>query len=191
MQILDMMLSMHARLRDILQRRAFALDVSIFSLSILLCATVFLDPQLAALASIGATGVRMLLGAMSVFVLLLSVVDLRVDWKEAAGRHGRAFTVLADLNVRGRLIEADSGVVTAGADEFARVYDLTMASLPSIPEARFAPLKAYHYRKVALSRAISRYPNVPIFVLQLKLFFVDIKGVLNHTDPSRSDEHSG
>jgi hypothetical protein len=168
-----MMLSMHARLRDRYDRRSLWLDLITLAVSIVLCTSVFLDPRLAARTPLREIGTTLVIGSASTVLFFLSLVALRVDWKEAAGRHSRAVAALAELKAKSRSIMDESRADDAIAQEFFRLYDFTMSTLAAIPERQFAPLKAYHHRKVALSREISRYPSAPVFVLRLRLAIRD------------------
>jgi len=183
-KVVDVMLSAHARLRDRYHRRALAADLAMFGGSTILCATVFVDPQLIASTSLGLTGARVLLGVISVLIFFLSIIGLLFEWKEAAGRHGRAAVVLGDLKAKGRLLAAgaQSGSET---EEFVRSYDSLMTTFPPIPDDQFVKLKAYHRRKVELSQAIDRNPNAPVFVLRLRLRFEGIAAAFRATS-SRS-----
>jgi hypothetical protein len=184
-RVVDVMVSAHARLRDRYHRRALVVDLAIFAGSTILCATVFVDPQLISSTSLSETGARGLLGGMSVLIFFLSIVAMLFEWKEAAGRHGRAAIVLGDLKAKGRLLAAGVQSGSPEAEEFVRLYDSLMPTLPPIPDDQFVKLKAYHRRKVELSQAIDHNPNAPVFVLRLKLRFDGIAAAFR-TRSSRS-----
>jgi hypothetical protein len=181
--VVDVMLSAHALLRDRYRRKAQIVDLTVFGGSIVLCATVFIDPQLAARTRIGETGTRLLLGITSVLIFFLAIVSMLFDWKEASGRHSRAASLLGDLKAKGRLLAADDQAGAVKPEDFVQLYDSVMQTLPPIPDDQFVRLKAYHRRKTELSRAIDDNPTAPVFVLRLKL---RLEGIARALRPSQS-----
>ena len=163
----DTMLSMHALLRDRYSRWATALDLVMFGGSVLLAATVWLDPKILADLGVSDAQARIMLGVASSVLFFLSIVALRVDWKEKSGRHQRACAVLSELKNRQRTLETlrESSAV---ADYF-RVYDFAMSGMEPVPERHFLWLKAKHLRKRAVSQALDLYPGASAFVLRAKM----------------------
>jgi len=176
-RVVDMMLSMHSHLRDQYSRQGLRLDVGILTGSVVLCAATFLDPVLLRWAGVPEEGFRVVSGAMSALLFVLSFVMLRVDWKEAAGRHARAVAVLGELKEQGRMAR---GMVsdTPAVSDFIRAYDSVMKTLPPVPEHEFSKLKAHHLRKRALSDALDQAPYAPVWLLKLKLIGRDSRSAL-------------
>src|SRR5215216_1092157 len=81
-RVVDMMLSMHSTLRDRYARWAAILDLVIFAGSLVLLATVLLDPRVLGFLRISDDGARVTMGLVSTLIFFLSIVALRVDWKE-------------------------------------------------------------------------------------------------------------
>jgi len=79
-RVIDMMLTMHSVLRDQNQKRALAVDLLILCLSVLLCATVFLDPVILIPMGIEPTSTRLAIGILSILVFILSLTSLRVSY---------------------------------------------------------------------------------------------------------------
>lgn len=178
-RIVDMMLSIHSTLRDRYASWATWLDLVILGGSIVLTATLLLDPRILVYLGVSDDGARLVLAVTSALVFFLSIVVLRVDWKQQSARHQQAAALLADLKARGRL--AVDSPIAAMTEEYARLYDYAMAVCVPIPESAFLPLKAKHLRKIALSKAIDSHPNVPVWVLRLRLAWSDSKSVWTRT----------
>ena len=130
-RVIDMMLSMHSRLRDRYIRRALVLDLLILSGSVVLCAAVLLDPQYSRVIRLTPDAVRVALACVSIAIFILSLVSLRADWKGIAGRHQQACVALFELKAKCRRLATDA-VDVAATEDFQRMYDLVMSGLEPI-----------------------------------------------------------
>ena len=184
-RIVDMLLSMHSHLRDRYSRRGLWLDVAILAGSVVLCTVTFLDPALLRWAGVSKESFRLVAGAVSALLFILSLVMLRVDWKEAAGRHARAVALLGELKERGRAARGNDPDDSAVFD-FIRAYDAVMKTVPPVPDHEFPKLKAYHLRKRALSEALDDAPHTPMWLLKLRLMGRDSRSALSSSGPGSS-----
>ena len=170
---------MHSTLRDRYSRRALILDLLILSGSVLLCATALVDPQYLRVTRLTADGFRLALSSLSILIFILSLISLRADWKGVAGRHQQACTSLYGLKARCREITTTDD--PSELRDFRRVYNMVMNELVPIPDRLFPRLKAYHVRKVALSKLVDSHPGAPLLALRLLLFTRTSLGVLQNT----------
>ena len=107
-RIVDQMLSMHATLRERYARRARLLSVCLIAASILLCAFVFASDNVLTILGLQPDAARVGLGLVSVAVLILSIIELRVDWKGVADRHTHAASILAGLKAEYRKVYSEA-----------------------------------------------------------------------------------
>jgi hypothetical protein len=172
-RVLDQMLTMHSLLRDRLQRHALMLTVAILALSIAATAASFGagEPQLRVLWI--TARVQAWVGLLTTIIFFLTLIDLRVDWKQRAGAHAEAARRLGELKARFRAAMGTEAEVE-GAAELKAGYDRTMAGLVPIPERLFLKLKAKHLRKVEISKLLDRHAGAPLMYLRAR---VVIKGL--------------
>ena len=148
---IDQMVTMHAILHDHNQRLALIFDILLLCTSTVLCATVFLDPSLLTRHNISSDTSKLVIGICSIITFLISLISLRVNWKQKGDRHAQARDALSRLKIEGRgLFKSDSPDKQEKIGEYLKVCDITMDSLPVIPENQFHKLKAAHKRKVEL-----------------------------------------
>jgi hypothetical protein len=126
-------------------------------------------------------------------VFALSIVGLRVDWKEQAARHQRAATVLAELKGKWRLVAYDgAGANPARSEELERQTDYVMTWIQPVLESDFHRLKAHHKYKVALSRALDAHPGAWLPIVRLRLLLKSsMEVVRGDSGPERADVEKG
>jgi hypothetical protein len=168
--VVDQMLSMHALLRDSYARRAFWLKTGLIATSISLCAFVFAADAVFSALGLRPEGARIGVGLASVAVLILSIVELRVNWDAAAARHAEAAEKLAALKAKYRKLYSE----TQGNDpkmnaRLGREYERTMQDITPTPDRKFNSLKAKHLFKKRLSQRISESPETPVWLHWLQL----------------------
>lgn len=177
-RVSDMMLTMHSLLRDRFSFRARLFDISLLVVAVILCSLTFLDPALIDFFKIDPMVTRVVIGICAIGVFLLSVVSLRVEWKERAARHQQACKILAEIKTQARNL-ANSGELsdTTEVHEFLRTASERMRVLPEVPDSEFLRLKARHLQKMEISRYLSSYPGVPIWLLRLRLRSLSIRSL--------------
>jgi hypothetical protein len=99
---------------------------------------------------------RDLLAFLGVALFAVSVVSLRVDWKEASANHARAAESLGRLKAELR----DARDV----EDVRLRTSQVLSDLEPIPDRLFLSLKAKHLRKVEVSKALSRRPGIPLLL---------------------------
>jgi len=175
-RIIDMMLSMHSKLRDDNQRIALMVNLLLLCSSVILSTLVFIDPSILKFAKIDPQLSQIAIGICSTIVFLISIVELRVDWKEKSERHGQACKVLSKLKADSReLLKSNSQPDPQLVAEQCKVCAQSLSTLPNIPDNKFPSLKAYHKAKVELSKFIDLHPTVPVWILRIVLLFHGIK----------------
>jgi hypothetical protein len=130
---------------------------------------VFLDPDILKTLSISPASSKVVLGITSIIVFLLSLVQLRVNWKGKSELFDGSLETLCKLKSEcGILLESSN----SSEEEILRQcknYNETLAKLPKIQDRLFPKLKAKHKRKVELSKYIDTRPESPYWLT--KLFF--------------------
>lgn len=179
-----MTLTAHAILRDRFRRDAMVLEISIFAITAVLLLTALIDAAVFRALAIDSERARTALGVLAVTAAVLAFVQTIVDWKERGGEHRRAVSVLAPVKGRGRrLLFARVTDDSREVLEWMREADDVLATLPPIPDLKFAQLKALHARKVEVSKLLDVYPGVPLVILRAWLFWRDIGALLRRSGP--------
>jgi hypothetical protein len=151
-EVVDLMASAHASLRDGYRRRATIMTCTLLALSVIATAFAFAAGD-THVTLLGQTHDRATwLGWFAVATFTLTLVDLVLDWRGQARRHEDATRQLAAL-------KAEYRKPAAAHDRLAERYQVVMETIPEIPERRFLALKAAHLRKAELSRILSSHPG--------------------------------
>ncbi len=166
-RVMDQMLTAHSILRDRYGFRAVVLDVLVLVFSATLVATSFLDPALLHWLNLSDQAARITIGIASVGVFIISLFQLRVDWKVRAASHNRAVEKLGLLKAQYRALRGSFDPLVAQV-LLAKSNEILSELIP-IPESEFATLKAQHLQKVEVSRLLDRYPSAPLLILKAKL----------------------
>jgi hypothetical protein len=174
-RIIDMMLSGHSKLRDDNHRLALAINLLLLCSSVILSTLVFVDPNILIFLKIDPKVSQIVVGVCSTLVFLISLIELRVDWKEKTARHSQACEVLGRLKAECREVLKSSQPDPQHIEDQYKLCTQTISTLPKIPENKFHSLKAYHQAKRELSKIIDLYPGLPIWLLRLVLLFRSIK----------------
>ncbi|KUO48821.1 MAG: hypothetical protein APF76_18245 [Desulfitibacter sp. BRH_c19] len=169
-KVIDMMLTAHSVLRDKNNIYSKISDVLLFIFAVILNSVVLID--VFNLLQIDDKIVSILIGGSSVFLLILSLVSLLMGWKEKALKHNHATILLSDLKLRCRELRIEPDPSLEYIKREIDLYNNCLNSLPiKIPEREFLKLKAYHQRKIMLSKKISQYPGSSIFLIRIVLWF--------------------
>ncbi|MBD2074156.1 hypothetical protein H6F86_09680 [Phormidium sp. FACHB-592] len=174
-RIIDMMLSGHSKLRDDNHRLAVAVNLLLLCSSVVLSTLVFVDPAILSFLRIDSKVSQIVIGVCSTLVFLISLIELRVDWKEKAARHSQACEVLGKLKAECRELLKSSQPDSQRIADQCKLSAQMLSTLPKIPEEKFHSLKAYHQAKKELSKLIDLYPGVPVWLLRIVLLFRGIK----------------
>ncbi|NEO32135.1 MAG: DUF4231 domain-containing protein [Symploca sp. SIO3C6] len=175
-RIIDMMLSMHSKLRDDNQRLALIINVILLCSSVILSTLVFIDPTILKFLKIDPQVSKVAVGICSTVVFIISLIELRVDWKEKSERYGQACEILSRLKADCReLLKSNEPPDPQRVEDQCKVCAQTLSTLPKIPDEKFPRLKAYYKAKVELSKFIDLHPSVPVWILRIVLLFHGIK----------------
>jgi hypothetical protein len=174
-RVLDQMLTGHSVLRDLYERRALILTLLVLALSIVATSVAFLTGE----TTVSILGVRARVqtwvGVLSATIFFLTLVELRVDWRQRAGVHDEAARRLGRLKGVFRVATVHDGVVDAGGVDLNADYDATMEQLPPIPDRRFLWVKAKHARKVRASKLLDKHAGAPVWYVRLLAMWQGIR----------------
>jgi len=158
-RLVDQGLTMQARLRDRDRVVGTSLLCAILVLSVVGVAFAFADPD-RTVTFVGLTAARSTwLGWLAVGTFALVLIELVVDRRGAAQRHGDAVRVLGALKAEYRVPPA-AGDEVATAARMSERYAQAMETIPAVPERSFNRLKAAHLRKVEISKLLSEHPGM-------------------------------
>lgn len=176
-RVLDQMLTGHSLLRDRYERRALILTLLILALSIVATSVAFLSGE----STVSILGIRARLqiwvGVLTATIFFLTLIDLRVDWRQRAGAHDDAARRLGRLKGIFRVAVIRDGVVDAGGVDLNADYDSTMEQLLPIPDKRFLWVKAKHTRKVRASKLLDEHAGAPVWYVRLLAMWQGIRAV--------------
>lgn len=190
-KVIDMMLTMHSALRDQNHVRAVIMDILLLCSSVVLCTTVFLDFGILSFIKINPQWARITIGVSSVVVFMISLFSFRVDWKQKSEKHNQASETLSRLKSDCReLLVSDEQPDAPSVQRQIQVNNLTLASLPKIPENKFNHLKAFHYRKVELSKMIETHPGSSLFLLRFRLWAEANFSLFRESPPVTKEEEN-
>lgn len=169
-RVIDQTLTMYSVLRDRYARLALLLTLGLFATSIFLCAFTFTPDDILRLFGISEPVARLALALLSALVFFLSIAELCLNWRDKSAQFGQAAEAISRLKALYRSILSKGTDPTA--DEFRHLrdeYKRGMDDLPRIPDGVFLRLKAYHLRKVEISKMISARPGHPVWLLRIQL----------------------
>jgi len=171
-RVLNQTLSMHTCLRDRYADRALLVDSLLLASAVVFCASAFAGDDV--LSRLGPTPqeVRYIIRVFSVMAFMLSILSLRIGWKEKSANHRDAAQKMTRALALFRKYEEPDGTWRADARaELDAAYWEAMHNSVPIPEKLFVKLKSRHLKKVEISRMLTLNPGRPIFVLRLMLLY--------------------
>jgi hypothetical protein len=173
-RVSDMLTTGHANLRDRYAHRATILDVAIMVLSTWLTAVVFIEPRISVKLTPFGMDPQLWVGFLGIFTFLLSIVQLRVDWKGRSDAHKRSFDLYSEVKRECGYLLASQHVLTAeNCQRVLSRYDLaTEVGIP-LPEDEFLSQKQKHLKKIEISRHLDKQPSASLLLLRAKFWFRD------------------
>jgi hypothetical protein len=175
-RVVDQMVTMYSVLRDRYAGRAMTLTLGIFLSSAILVTCTFLPSDALLEAGVSPKVAHVTLGFASGIVLFLSVADLALKWREVSQHYGDAADRLAKVKAEARTLMSTASTTDQQRDDLSKRMLAAMEGLPRIPDRKFLSLKAYHQRKVELSRMSDRSVGAPLFWLRLRLLVRGLGG---------------
>lgn len=174
-KVSDLLCTGHAMKADELSRLALGLDLSLLTVSAWLVAVSFLDERLATRLTPFDINPQLWTGLLGFAAFILSLIQLRVDWKGQADAHRRSCDLYAE-------VKRDIGYLLANGDladddirrSFTK-YDMASASSVPISEKDFLRIKRGHHLKLEVSRLIDAKPSASIILLKIRLWIRDNK----------------
>ncbi|MBD2501890.1 hypothetical protein [Anabaena azotica] len=183
-RVIDMMLSMHSKLRDDNQNLALTVNLVLLVSSVILCTFVFIDPELLKFLKINTQISQITIGLCSNIAFVISLIEFRVDWKQKAERHGQACEILGKLKAECRgILKSNTTVDPQIVAEQCRSCAQILNTLPKIPDNKFPSLKAYHKTKIELSKIIDLHPGIPVWILRITLIYHSFKKLFSRQNP--------
>lgn len=170
-KVIDQMITSHCVLKERFEKKARSLDIAILLISALLVATVFLDSKIILFLNANENLTRFIIGILSIFVLGLTIIQFKVDWKQCSEQHQKAYEVLCIYKPIFRSMRKDKNLKKEDYEKKAEEFKIAISFICSIPEKQFVALKSKHLKKVLLSKIISRNPSTSVFIIKAYLFF--------------------
>jgi hypothetical protein len=168
--VIDMMVSMHSELSSMYRKNIFILDVLLVILSIILLTSVFADQYLLINFRINEIVLKLILGLATIFLTFISLLSYIIDWRGKKVCHDQAFNVLNGLKDTWKLFLLNKENITfEKIENIERTTSVILSQCIKIDDKLFNKLKKKHYMKVALSKAISDNPNLPLFLIKYEL----------------------
>ena len=175
-RVSDMMCTAHAILRDKYKNIALSLDLIILTASAWLTAMVFVEPRIGVRLSPPGVDKEMGIGIIAIGTFILSIIQLKVDWKGRSDAHQRTCELFADIKRQSGYLLTQSNERTLSVDECKNVldrYGAVGALGISIPDNKFNKLKRHHKMKVEISKYLDTNPGTSILLLKIKIWFRD------------------
>jgi hypothetical protein len=146
------------------------LDVLLIITTIVLLTFVFADQSFLINFGINENNAKIILGLSSILVSCFSLLSYIIDWRGKKICHDQAFQALVGLKSEWRIyLFNEEKINFDNIIELEKKTDLTLSQCTLIDDKVFNKLKKKHYMKVALSKAISNNPNLPLLLLKLQL----------------------
>jgi hypothetical protein len=188
-RVIDMMRTMHSIMRDRYKYISLLVDLTILSVSVILCATVFIDPEILKKLGIDTNFSKILLGISSILIFLLSLFQLKVNWKQKIESYERSVEILCNLKNECNISLNPSEPINK--EEIQIQYKKigeTLATLPKIPDRYFPKLKAKHKRKIELSKLIDKRLESPYWLTKLFFEFKSIFKKYNENSQNKKED---
>lgn len=169
----DQACSIHAVLRDRYRWRANVLDYGMMASTTYLLGLSLVEPALGISLGFGLDRTK-LTTVLALVTFFLSVMQFKNDWKAKAQAHQRSFEAYAEVKAECRSVTAGIRAVSAPDHQHIRgLYDTVTKIGAEIPENEFLTGKAYHLRKVAVSKYLDQHPCAWVPLVRLKFFLKD------------------
>lgn len=172
-RVSDALCSGHAALRERYSRRALVLDLAILFLTTWLVALAFVPPPISDQLNPLSVDTRIWMGFLAVGTFLLSLVQLKTDWKTRADAHRRTVDLYAEVKREAGYVLSDGNLDEEACRRVFSRYDMASAVGVEMPESEFLKQKRRHKIKVEMSRRLDAHPAASIFAMRLRLWWRD------------------
>ena len=168
---LDQNISAHSHLRDQFSRRSTILGFVLIISSTIVTIFAVASDRIKALLLPGWLEPDLVISLCGVVVLLGTIAELALGWKEGGAAHAEAARALARLKLLfTHELSKPGQIPLAKFAELRQSYEDLHDLVAKIPESKFLKLKAAHQRKVVLSKMISASPGASLWLLRIKLW---------------------
>lgn len=170
----DQGVTAHSYLRDKLSRRSTVLSSVIIMAAAVVTVLATSSDAVKSLFLLSTPRADQIIGLAGLIVLLLSILELKVAWRERSSRHAEAASSLSRLKLLiARELGSDLVLTKARYMELHQAYEDVNDLITKIPESKFLELKAIHKRKVEMSHFLDRHPGSSIILLRIKIWLRD------------------
>ena len=170
----DQGITAHSHLRDKFSRRAAALSTVIIVAAAIVTVLATSSDTIKELLFLSPSRADQIVGLAGLVALLLSILELKVGWREKSSRHAEAANSLSRLKLLiVRELGNDRALTKARYTELHQAYEDVNDLITKIPESKFLELKAIHKRKVEMSKFLDTHPGSSIILLRIKIWLRD------------------
>jgi uncharacterized protein YdcH (DUF465 family) len=170
----DQSITGHSFLRDKFSRRAATLSSIILVGAAIVTFLAVSSESIRTYFFLSNSRADYLIGLLGFIVLLCSIFELKISWRERSSRHAEAANALARLKLLiTRELASDLALTKARFAEIQQAYENVNDLIAKIPEGRFLELKALHRRKVEMSKFLDKHPGASIHLLRFKIWLRD------------------
>lgn len=176
-RVSNMLCTMHFFLKDLYARRALCLDLFILLVAVLLLTVIFPDPEILAKIPFIGPNAKIWIGVLAIVNFFLSIAQLKLNWKGLSDAHDKAGNQYFSIKLDSKTTLAQDPISPEAFKRILDLYENCSTTCEKIPEGQFLKLKKAHKLKVAMSRYLDKRPGASIWLLKLRLWFSDNKGV--------------
>ncbi len=174
LRVLDMMITAHSCTRDRYLRFDKTVTVIILVFSVVLCTFSFIPRSEVHRLGMSVESSNLVIALTSSGVLILSIIQLFSKWKEVAQDHINCLIDLSRLKGEYRLLQTRGGD-SEKMDKISGKFHNLLSVKPVISDKYFIKYKKYHYKKIEISKMISKNPGCPIFIINISVLCTAIK----------------
>lgn len=164
---IDSRISGHSRLHDQYKGMAQLSEILLMGATIILTICGFAADEYYNFVGIEAKKARFWFAIYSVVTLVFSVIAWKVDWRSKASIHGHARDKLSKLKLECRRALSESHVAPEILTNLCEKCSISQSEIEPIPEKKFNALKAWHLRKVEMSKFTSTHAGKPYWLIWL------------------------
>lgn len=172
---MDQRLSGHSRLYGQYKNYASISEYLLIGATIILTVLSIADDKYFLMFGLKPDEIKFYFSIYSVVTLVVTIWAWKVDWKGKAWKHGYARKKLSNLKLKCRGILSDTKAKDNDIIGICKECNDTQSEIEPIPENKFNSLKAWHLKKVALSKFTSLHAGKP-YVLIWILFYLKTIG---------------
>ena len=172
LRVADMMITGYSILRDRYAMFALCLDILIIFSSAWIAVLSLADSAYVKIFTIGSFPPSETIGIAGVLTFVLSIFQLRVDWKQLSGRYDQASRAYATAKHRLRQALNEIQTEPSRLDDAIRFYSQVGREQIPIPDKKFNALKRRHLMKIFVSKELSDNPGASIFLIKLRYWLV-------------------